>query len=201
MHLIEGGHSTEAEGAHVDHRYLEDDHDHADHADELMLGDTPASSAQDEHAEHDDVSESLAAAKFGMAILGGFLLPIALSLIFHFRPSMHDVESIQADDDVCESCKAEDVETGISVTAKEDVEAGDCAVIHKIDDDSPGRFDEADKTEVRADQPLVTKTFINYLNSYWGWISQFCGRTFYRRFFPFVLLGHGNVHCRCHFIS
>lgn len=81
LHLIEGAHPDEGQRDRL--RFL----------------------ASDEHVGHDDSSERINAAKFGCAVLGGFLLPIALGMLFphHQHCSAADV----ADEVVTEGRKAE----------------------------------------------------------------------------------------------
>ena len=59
--------------------------------------------------------------------MGGFLLPLVFSIIFHrdedneldMNESKGEVDSAQSDDENCASCKGEgEVETGLSVTVK-----------------------------------------------------------------------------------
>mmetsp|Transcript_5429 Transcript_5429/g.12358 ORF Transcript_5429/g.12358 Transcript_5429/m.12358 type:complete len:619 (-) Transcript_5429:188-2044(-) len=138
LHLIEGKHSDESGDEHSDHRVLaeEDGHDnHEDHMEEE--GQTDA------HADHNDSpnSESLVAAKFGVAVLGEFLLPMLFGLAFHrHSPSSnistervstplldvdddHDAVAsrklsvVTGDDEGCDCCTKEndDVETGVVV--------------------------------------------------------------------------------------
>lgn len=67
MHLIEGAHSEAGEGG--------DDHSGHDHLRFLQ---------EDDHSGHDDHSEEgVNSAKFGCAVLGGFLLPFVLNILFH----------------------------------------------------------------------------------------------------------------------
>ena len=71
VHLIEGGHSD-----HGDENSDADSHE--GHGHRLLEG-------EDSHEGHDDhagSSESQNAAKFGMAVLGGFLLPIFFGILF-----------------------------------------------------------------------------------------------------------------------
>jgi zinc transporter ZupT len=121
LHLIEGAHSDEGND------------DHAGHDDHRFL-------AADEHAGHDDSSESVNAAKFGCAVLGGFLLPIALGMLFphHQHCSAADVADevaaevqkaeagaiekdgkasvVTGNDEGCDCCSSQDdVETGVAV--------------------------------------------------------------------------------------
>jgi len=105
LHLIEGGHDSHGEGdAHDDHsghdhRYLQ----------------------EDDHSGHDDSAEGENAAKFGCAILGGFLLPLVFSIFFHHKEDEgFDLNPSEEGED-CESCNAEDasnVETGIAMAPK-----------------------------------------------------------------------------------
>ena len=172
--MIEGEHGLEGGHAHDDHRYLQEDHDHSDHSDEMMLGSSIDSNAYDTLSGHDGASESLAAAKFGIALLCGFLLPIILSIFFHHsdKTLSEDCGSAQGDDDACKSCKFDDVETAMTLTAEMEAEAGDSkprsTIIQKISNDSIEEKCECERSKVvdnakdQTDQPLVTKTFINY---------------------------------------
>ena len=100
-------HADEASGAHDDHS----DHDHR------YL-------QEDSHAGHDDDSESQNAAKFGCAILGGFLLPLVFAIFFHHDkpeedPSVPITETRREEEATCVSCNPPpDVDTGVSVTVK-----------------------------------------------------------------------------------
>jgi len=81
MHLIEGKHSGEE---HSDRRFLEgDDGNHDEHSDHEGEG----------HNDEDDSSESLTAAKFGVAVLGGFLLPMLFGMAFHRHGPSTDVNN------------------------------------------------------------------------------------------------------------
>ncbi|KAL7533870.1 hypothetical protein ACHAWF_004650 [Thalassiosira exigua] len=80
LHLIEGKHS-DGDGDHSDHRFLrllagDDGDDHGEH-------DNHGSGEGDAHAGHDDSAEAQTAAKFGVAVLGGFLLPMIFGMAFH----------------------------------------------------------------------------------------------------------------------
>ena len=115
------------------HRYLQED-SHEGHADE-------------------DSSESVNAAKFGCAILGGFLLPLVFSIIFHHSENEETTSVIEAEED-CETCnekdiKGTDIETSVSVPSNpaDNSYAEFCeiagtakptsAIIQKIEEDSP----------------------------------------------------------------
>lgn len=128
VHLIEGGHSD-----HGDEHSDADSHE--GHGHRLLEG-------EDSHEGHDDSSESQNAAKFGMAVLGGFLLPIFFGILF---PHNHhhgmnpadvaeevaeEVENAEANErdgkasvlsgtdagcDCCPEDEQGDVETGVAV--------------------------------------------------------------------------------------
>jgi zinc transporter ZupT len=95
LHHIEGAHGIES-----------GDEDHSGHGHRLL---------QDEHDDHEeDNAEGVNAAKLGCGILGGFLLPIFLSILFHRDEKAEEDESaLPADEEECASCMGdEDVENG-----------------------------------------------------------------------------------------
>lgn len=97
---------------------------------------------EDSHAGDDDFSESQNAAKFGCAILGGFLLPLVFAIFFHHTEIEEDLDaSATPEDDECASCDERDAHTGVLATAQSSDlnDATDCAVatiVRKIDEDS-----------------------------------------------------------------
>ena len=125
---------------------------------------------EDSHAGHDDSSESANAAKFGCAILGGFLLPLVFSIFFHNSETFvsdNIDQSVPEDDELCQSCNQSEAHVGISVTTKV-TEMGDTTIVRKVDEGSlqeehPG--DGCEKSVHFASQQesvaLVTKTFID----------------------------------------
>ena len=163
-HGFEDGHSDHGEegDTHEGHRYLQE---------------------EDSHAGHDDSSESANAAKFGCAILGGFLLPLVFAIFFHrdevekdevasVPPQLGDEEAFS-----CASCnnldavEKPDVETGVSVSGKTvsfDQEPP-TTIIKKIEEDSPQDrcacdvCDEGEHSGVPGQEsvPLVTKTDVD----------------------------------------
>lgn len=111
---IGGGHG------HDDHSGDHDDH--SDHGHRYLQ--------EDGHDDHGD-EEGVIAAKFGCAILGGFLLPIFLSIFFHIDEEdipqsddnavEGDAKAVKGDasanESECDCCNEPDAETGIVVTA------------------------------------------------------------------------------------
>jgi len=148
LHLIEGGHKAEAEegDAHDDHsghRYLQ----------------------EDSHAGHDDSSESTNAAKFGCAILGGFLLPFLFSIFFHHTEPDDTADVLSKTDALSETgTVGDDVQTGVPMKAKES-DSGD--LIRKIEEVAPqdkhpcDLCEEGEHVSEQESVPLVTKTIIN----------------------------------------
>ena len=123
LHMIEGAHSEDSHADHDDHGEDDVDHDHSDH-DHRFLQD------EDAHAGHDGGDdESINAAKFGCAVLGGFLLPMVLSIFVHHPDPIKETEDLSVapqgleDEEDCESCKEKDadVETGVWIKS-----GGDC---------------------------------------------------------------------------
>jgi zinc transporter ZupT len=129
LHMIEGAHSEDSHADHDDHGEDDVDHDHSDH-DHRFLQD------EDAHAGHDGGDdESINAAKFGCAVLGGFLLPVVLSIIFHHTDTIKEEDDVSAapqelkEEEDCESCKEKDadVETGVLIKSGGDCHEGtDC---------------------------------------------------------------------------
>jgi len=126
LHLLEGAHADrDDEGdSHEghDHRYLQ----------------------EDSHAGHDDSSESANAAKFGCAILGGFLLPMLFSIFFHHGPEDVEAATVSGGNEGgCDICDPADAETGLSDTVATAVDissrfgSGARAAVQKIEEDSP----------------------------------------------------------------
>jgi len=120
---------------------------------------------EDSHAGHDDSSESQNAAKFGCAIIGGFLLPLVFAIFFHqtkpeddiattrrsvvsgVKPNA-DIGSLDMDEENCESCNPPSkVDIGVSVTAKDvdSVESGKPAIIRMVDDDDEEEEEDGGK--------------------------------------------------------
>ncbi|KAL7464306.1 hypothetical protein ACHAXS_004641 [Conticribra weissflogii] len=120
MHLIGGSHQCHT-------GYGADERDQGDHDSEHRLRYLQPI----DHSDHDHTAEGLAAAKFGVAVLGGFLIPIFFSILFdhehHTDKPMEEKKqvSLQSDDLECESCKANDdcADIGISASTASDPNA------------------------------------------------------------------------------
>ena len=147
-----GGHGVGGHDDHSDHAGEggADADDHSGHNHRYLQ--------EDSHAGHDDSSESQNAAKFGCAIIGGFLLPLVFAIFFHqtkpeddiattrrsvvsgvtSKPNA-DIGSIDMDEENCESCNPPSkVDIGVSVTAKEDydsLESGKPGIIRMVDEE------------------------------------------------------------------
>mmetsp|Transcript_36371 Transcript_36371/g.63773 ORF Transcript_36371/g.63773 Transcript_36371/m.63773 type:complete len:611 (-) Transcript_36371:126-1958(-) len=170
LHLIEGAHAGESDNGEEGDMT----EDHSGHGHRYLQ--------EDSHEGHDDdSSESVNAAKFGCAILGGFLLPLVFSIIFHHSENDETMSVIEADED-CETCnerdiQGTDIETSVSVPSNpaDDSFADFCefagaakpnsAIIQKIEEDSPqdeGEHAPEQAVESRQESvPLVTKTVVN----------------------------------------
>ncbi|KAL7535319.1 hypothetical protein ACHAWF_005131 [Thalassiosira exigua] len=106
LHLIEGAHGADAHADHSDHE--EEGEDHSGHNHRLLQ--------EEGHAGHDDSSEGVNAAKFGCAILGGFLLPLVFSIVLHTPKADEDVSvPNSSDEEMCASCRVIEAEAGVSV--------------------------------------------------------------------------------------
>lgn len=128
LHLISGTHheehgaddgGEEGHDEHHDHRFLQDE-DHGGH---------------DDHGD----GESVAAAKFGVAFLGGFLLPFVFSLIFphshgHPHDRLHRLEHGHDDDDALSSGKEDDAK---SLFASDEEDCASCKASARDDSDVP----------------------------------------------------------------
>ncbi|KAL7469504.1 hypothetical protein ACHAXS_009764 [Conticribra weissflogii] len=137
VYLIGGAHSDEGdEDSHAGHdhrrRNLQEDDGHDDHG-----------------------GESLAAARFGMAVMGGYLLPVFFAVFFphhHHPPSapLHPpptattptnepVKSIAVSDEECASCKdnADEMDADIAVTVAVDSVSGTHHAPQSNDDRDP----------------------------------------------------------------
>jgi zinc transporter ZupT len=133
LHLIEGKHAEE-EDAHDDHG--EDAIGGGEEVDDHFGHDHRFLQDEDAHAGHDGGDdESINAAKFGCAVLGGFLLPVVLSIIFHHTDTIKEEDDVSAapqelkEEEDCESCKEKDadVETGVWIKSGGDCREGtDC---------------------------------------------------------------------------
>ncbi|KAL7539439.1 hypothetical protein ACHAXR_009293 [Thalassiosira sp. AJA248-18] len=188
LHLIEGKHSDEgdAHDDHSDHRFLEGEDGHDDHGAEHS-----EKGHSDGHDDHDDSSESLTAAKFGVAVLGGFLLPMLFGMVFHrhgHSPNdkehaaqlMSDVGAtdiaisnprenkdgkmsvVTGDDNDCDCCSKEDVETGVVV--REVVGPLPETIVLTP---APGAKNESQEEivnseEIPSPEPLPSQTAIDY---------------------------------------
>jgi len=132
VHLIEGAHADHGDGddhAGHDHRYLQDDHD-----------------------DHGGDSEGANAAKFGCAVLGGFLLPLVFSIFFHHDdPTAMEENSSDAapESDGEEDEKAVDAETGVAVAVQKVEPEGD-------DGQANHATTESTRTALAA-KPLINK--------------------------------------------
>ena len=152
LHLIEGSHSAEEGGGADDHS----GHNHR--------------SLQDGHDGHgSDNAEGIAFAKWGCGILGGFLLPVFLSILFHHDELDEEESALLLDEDECKSCKAEnDIESSAVPQDRGDVSTA--VVVATNDSDSVIDADDEVQGSGREqfqDEPIEpirtqTKTFINY---------------------------------------
>jgi zinc transporter ZupT len=156
LHLIEGSHSAEEGGGADDHsghnhRSLQDGDDHDDHG--------------------NDNAEGIAFAKWGCGILGGFLLPVFLSILFHNHEIDEDESALPMDEDECKSCQAEnDIES--KAVPHDQGHVSTAVVVANISSDSV--IDADDEVQVQgtgheqfqgeSTEPIhtVTKTFINH---------------------------------------
>ena len=84
LHLIEGAHEETGGDGHG-HRIL-----------------------QEEHEDHGDNEEGIAAAKLGCGFLGGFLLPVFLSIFFHRDETEEEDSAVSPDEEECRSCVEKD---------------------------------------------------------------------------------------------
>jgi len=150
LHLIEGAHSESQ------------DENHDAHAHRFL---------QDGDEDHSDNTEGVAAAKLGCGILGGFLLPVFLSIFFHTAEQDDDEEdsALPNEEEECRSCMAEkDLESNAVPQDQEVV----TTAVYVHDSESAIDVNEAavafrDETSLDQEppvEPLVikTKTFINY---------------------------------------
>jgi zinc transporter ZupT len=149
LHLIEGAHGTES-----------GEEDHSGHGHRLL---------QDEHGAHEeDNAEGVNAAKLGCGILGGFLLPIFLSIFFHRDEEIEDEDSaLPNDEEECISCMGDkNFETGAapqdrgSISAAVVITSND-AVVYDADS-SVDTFKDNDQDPPVEPIAAKTKTFINY---------------------------------------
>ena len=112
IHIL-GGHGVDSHADHADEEASGAHDDHSGHDHRYLQ--------EDSHAGHDDDSESQNAAKFGCAILGGFLLPFVFAIFFHHDKPEEDpsvpITETRRDEATCVSCNP-DVETGVSVVVK-----------------------------------------------------------------------------------
>ena len=146
-----------------------------------------ASDSHSDHSGHDrrylqedaHAGEGSAAAKFGCSVLGGFLLPFVLAIIFH-HPDQGEDEGIQArkdnaavldEEEDCETCNDKpDLETGIDATVRvvdpQDSQRSSL-IIQKIEDATPQEMctcDVCEEEEANNENELeaiVTKSFVN----------------------------------------
>jgi zinc transporter ZupT len=148
LHLIEGAHASHEEGEVDDH----DGHNHR------FL------------QEEEGNAEGVTAAKLGCGILGGFLLPVFLSIFFHRDDEVEEEDSaLPVDEEECRSCMEEkDVESGAVPQDRGDVistavviQSNDSASVHDADESVNGSKEEVQGPPI---EPIAvkTKTFINY---------------------------------------
>jgi len=149
-----------------------------------------SSEATDSHSDHsgDDhrflqedahAGEGSTAAKFGCSVLGGFLLPFVLAIIFHHADPTED-EGIQArrdnaavldEEEDCETCNDKpDVETGVEATVRiadpQDSQVSSL-IIQKIDDATPQEVctcdvcEEEEANNENEQEAIIIKSFVN----------------------------------------
>jgi zinc transporter ZupT len=124
---------------------------------------------QDGHDHGNDNAEGIAFAKWGCGILGGFLLPVFLSILFHNHEIDEDESALPMDEDECKSCQAEnDIESkafphdqGHVSTAVVVANISSDSVID-ADDEVQGTGHEQFQGESTEPIHTVTKTFINH---------------------------------------
>eukprot|EP00569_Conticribra_weissflogii_P008431 CAMPEP_0171358662 /NCGR_PEP_ID=MMETSP0879-20121228/132_1 /TAXON_ID=67004 /ORGANISM="Thalassiosira weissflogii, Strain CCMP1336" /LENGTH=593 /DNA_ID=CAMNT_0011864751 /DNA_START=25 /DNA_END=1806 /DNA_ORIENTATION=+ len=156
VYLIGGSHSVAEE----------DEDSHAGH-------DHRRRNLQEGDGHDDHGGESLAAARFGMAVMGGYLLPVFFAVFFahnHEAPSpLHapptatpndPVKSIALSDEECASCKG-DVETDadIAVTVAVDSVTGTQHVSQSNDDRDPTSA-ETLRPQTQVDKRLCSAILI-----------------------------------------
>lgn len=148
LHLIEGGHAEEGDShdGHG-HRFLQ----------------------EDQYVN----AEGVAAAKLGCGVLGGFLLPVFLSIFFH-RDEQNDEEdsALPADEEECKSCMAENEVEACNVPQDRGDRISTAVVISPSDSESVHDADNINTgTDALKEQPpqdsfdplsIKTKSFINY---------------------------------------
>jgi len=124
----------------------------------------------DSHEGHEDSSESANAAKFGCAVLAGFLLPLLFSIFFHQPYDFETATSAPVSgEDGCEACIGCDVETGVTVTPKAPDSSLSTAqppltIVQKTEEESPLEegFEEDKPVETEVDSiPLIQKNLVN----------------------------------------
>ena len=147
LHLIEGSHSAGEGGGADDHS----GHNHR--------------SLQDEHNANED-NEGVVFAKWGCAILGGFLLPAFLSLFFRGQSVREDDSAIASEEEDCKSCMEKDCGVPIGLATG----SHNSASVYDADEEA-GSVPEA--PAVNSNQEVVieelsesisvqVKTMINY---------------------------------------
>mmetsp|Transcript_42775 Transcript_42775/g.89717 ORF Transcript_42775/g.89717 Transcript_42775/m.89717 type:complete len:620 (-) Transcript_42775:74-1933(-) len=147
VHLIEGG---SRDGDEHDHRYLQEDN----------------------HEGHDDSSESTNAAKFGCAVLGGFLLPFLFSIFFNYDENVETATATSASmeaDELCASCQEKDIEIGVAVVTKATDSSSrqtepPSTIVQKIREDEPVETIRDEEQSVVSRQnplPLISKNVVN----------------------------------------
>lgn len=146
------------------------------------------SDSHTDHSDHDrrsleaDVhaSEGTVAAKFGCSVLGGFLLPFVLAIIFHHSDLSED-EAIQTprdnvlavvdEEEDCETCNDKhSLGTGVEITARVDDpqdSKSSSLIIQKIEDVDPQDrckcevCEEEGVTDENEQEAIITKSFVN----------------------------------------
>lgn len=148
----------------------EDSDSHTDHA------------GQDRRYLQADVhaSEGTTAAKFGCSVLGGFLLPFVLAIIFHHSDLSTDeviqtptdnVLAVVDEEEDCETCNEKpSLGSGVEVTARVDDSQdskSSSLIIQKIEDATPQEMckcevcEEGGVTDQTEQEAIITKSFVN----------------------------------------
>jgi len=156
-----------------------------------ISGEGHESHAEDVHDDHSDhghrylqedvhAGEGSTAAKFGCSVLGGFLLPFVLAIIFHHSEPTED-EVIQArtdnsavlhEEEDCETCNDKaDLETGVVATVRVDDPQDSTSgspIIQKIEDATPEEMckcdvceEEGSNNETELETIITQSSFVN----------------------------------------
>jgi len=143
IHLLNGGHDEHDEDAHDDEA-----HDsHEDHDD-------------DGHDSHDDHEESNVAWKFGVGILGGFLLPVFLGALFP-RSTEHECTDECVEQALIDSSKSPTIVEEGDVTKEHSQEVDDISEsVNATDEDVADG--EAPTTSLNKEGQEEVKAVINY---------------------------------------